>query len=171
MLEDVNYINNNYYYYYNRPQQNLGWNQRRPNYSERQSRTPRHPDFHRYGGLPKSTLRLWLQRQHYTQGRPFLNTSRAVIHASAAKISFYIKGRKETFSFKNKITQISEQSWHELGKRTNTRNNNKQMGTKSAKMGTAAQGGQDRELKSPFLIKKDDPGVPSIECTINEYSF
>jgi hypothetical protein len=23
----------------------------------------------------------------------------------------------------------------------------------------------------PFLIKKDDPGVPSIECTINGYSF
>jgi len=31
--------------------------------------------------------------------------------------------------------------------------------------------GQDRRLKSPFLIKKDDPGVPSIECTINGYSF
>jgi len=31
MLEDVNYINNNYYYY-NRPQQNQGWNQQRPNY-------------------------------------------------------------------------------------------------------------------------------------------
>jgi len=29
--EDVNYINN--YYYYNRPQQNQGWNQQRPNYS------------------------------------------------------------------------------------------------------------------------------------------
>jgi len=29
----VNYINNNnYYYYYNRPQQNQGWNQQRPNY-------------------------------------------------------------------------------------------------------------------------------------------
>jgi len=31
--------------------------------------------------------------------------------------------------------------------------------------------GQDRQLKSPFLIKKDDPGVPSIDCTINGYSF
>jgi len=31
--------------------------------------------------------------------------------------------------------------------------------------------GQDRRLKSPFLIKKGDPGVPSIECTINGYSF
>jgi len=37
-------------------------------------------------------------------GRPFLNTSGAVIYASAAKISFYIKGKKETFSFENKIT-------------------------------------------------------------------
>jgi len=43
-------------------------------------------------------------------GRPFLNTLGAVIYASATKISFYIKGRKETFSFKNKTTQIPEQS-------------------------------------------------------------
>ena len=43
-------------------------------------------------------------------GRPFLNTSGAVIYANAAKISFYIKGRKETFSFKNNTAQILEQS-------------------------------------------------------------
>jgi len=55
--------------------------------------------------------------------------------------------------------------------RTNRRNMNKQMWTESAKMVTAAQGGQDHRFKSPFLIKKDDPGVPSIECTINGYSF
>ena len=42
-------------------------------------------------------------------GRPFVNTSGAVIYASTAKINFYIKGRKETFSFKNKTKQISEQ--------------------------------------------------------------
>jgi len=46
-------------------------------------------------------------------GRSFLNTSGDVIYASATKISFYIKGRKEMFSFKNKTTQISEQSQHE----------------------------------------------------------
>ena len=40
-------------------------------------------------------------------GRPFLNTSGAVIYASVAKISFYIMGKKETFSFENKTTQIS----------------------------------------------------------------
>ena len=70
-------------------------------------------------------------------GRPFLNTSGAVIYASAAKISFYIKGRKEMFSFKNKTTQISEQSRHEPRKRTNRRNRNKQVWTESAKMVTA----------------------------------
>ena len=43
-------------------------------------------------------------------GRPFLNTTGAIIYASAAKISFYIKGRKETFFFKNKTTQ-SIQMW------------------------------------------------------------
>jgi len=43
-------------------------------------------------------------------GKPFLNTSGAVIYASAAKISVYIKRRKETFFFKNKTTQILEQS-------------------------------------------------------------
>jgi len=86
-------------------------------------------------------------------GRPFLNTSGAVIYASAANISFYIKGRKETFSFKNKTTQISEHSRHKPRKRTNRRNRNKQMQTESAKMVTAVHGGQDHQLKSPFLIK------------------
>jgi len=60
-------------------------------------------------------------------GRPFLNISGATIYASAAKITFYIKERKETFSFKNKNTKISEQSRHEPRKRTNRRNRNKQM--------------------------------------------
>ena len=193
---------------------------------------PHHPDLHRHGGLPRSTLRLWLQRQHYAQGtlwkilytsfirnnhvfvacrsyakfpkgnieepyvctlyapadfvvietgnderapvilgRPFLNTSGAVIYASAAKISFYIKGRKETFSFKNKVAQILEQSRHEPRKRTNRRNRNKQVWTESAKMVTTVHGGQDHRLKSPFLTKKDDPGMPSIRCSINGYNF
>jgi len=90
------------------------------------------------------------ERAPIIQGRPFLNTSGAAIYASAAKISFYVKGKKEAFSFKNKITQISEQSRHE------PRNRTKQMWTKSAKMVTAVQGGQDRRLKLPFLTKKDD---------------
>ena len=90
------------------------------------------------------------ERAPIIPGRPFLNTSRAVIYASATKISFYIKGKKETFSFKNKTTPISEHSRHEPRKRTNKRNMNKQIWTESAKMVTAAQGGQDHRLKSPF---------------------
>jgi hypothetical protein len=114
------------------------------------------------------------ERSPVILGRPFLNTSGAVIYASAAKINFNIKGRKETFSFKNKITQIPEQPQHEPRKRTNRRNKqnkNNQGWTESAKMVTAVQGGQDRRPKSPFLNKKDDPGMPSIECSINGYSF
>jgi len=67
------------------------------------------------------------ERASIILGRQFLNTSGVVIYASAAKISFYIKGRKEMFSFENKITQISEQSRHEPRKRTNRRSRNKQM--------------------------------------------
>jgi hypothetical protein len=29
----------------------------------------------------------------------------------------------------------------------------------------------DHQLKSPHLIKKDDPGTPTIECTINRCPF
>ena len=104
-------------------------------------------------------------------GRSFLNTSGAVIYTSAAKISFYIKGREEMFSFKNKTTQIPEQSRHEPRKRTNRRNRNKQVWTQLAKMVTVVHGGQDHRLKSPFLTKKDDPGMPSIYCSINGYNF
>jgi len=81
------------------------------------------------------------ERAHVILGRPFLNTSGAVIYTSAAKISFYIKGRKEMFSFKNKTTQIPEQSRHEPRKRTNRKNRNKQVWTESARMVTAVHGG------------------------------
>ena len=108
-------------------------------------------------------------------GRPFLNTARAVIYASAAKISFIIKRKKETFYFKNKTSQFLGQPQYEPRKRTNRRNkqnkNKKQVRTESAKMVTAIHNGQDHQLKSPHLIKKDDPGVPTIECTINRCSF
>jgi len=44
------------------------------------------------------------ERSPIIVGRPFLNTTGAVIYASAAKISFIIKRKKETFSFKNKTS-------------------------------------------------------------------
>ena len=65
-----------------------------------------------------------------------------------------------------------EQPQYELRKRTNRRNKSKkQVWTESAKMVTEVHRGQDCQLKSPFLIKKDDPGVPSIQCSINRYYF
>ena len=136
--------------YHNRPQQNQGRNQQRPNYSEAiqdalSSRSPsawwtsyKHsatlaPVSTFCPGFPKGVMNnLFIrvgtlytpadfmmietgtdERAPIILGRLFLNTSGAVIYTSATKISFYIKGRKETFSFKNKTTQISKQSWHE----------------------------------------------------------
>jgi hypothetical protein len=38
-------------------------------------------------------------------------------------------------------------------------------------MVTAGHRDHDHQLKSPHLIKKDDPGVPTIECSINRNSL
>jgi hypothetical protein len=38
-------------------------------------------------------------------------------------------------------------------------------------MVTAVHREHDHQLKSPHLIKKDDLGVPTIECMINRSSF
>jgi hypothetical protein len=42
---------------------------------------------------------------------------------------------------------------------------------KTVRMVTAVHREHDHQLKSPHLIKKDDPGVPTIKCTINRSSF
>jgi len=81
MLEDINYINNNYYYY-NRPQQNQGWNQQRPNYSERRSKTPVIPISIGIMDFPEALCDFG---------------SSINIMPSASKISLYIKGRKNVF--------------------------------------------------------------------------
>jgi len=108
-------------------------------------------------------------------GTPFLNTAGAVIYASAAKISFIVKRKKKTFSIKNKTSQFPEQPQYKPRKRNNRRNKQskykKQVWTELAKMVTAVHNDQDHQLKSPHLNKKDDPGVPTIECTINRCSF
>jgi hypothetical protein len=41
----------------------------------------------------------------------------------------------------------------------------------SVRMINAVHREHDCQLKSPYLIKKDDPGVLTIECTINRSSF
>jgi hypothetical protein len=39
-------------------------------------------------------------------GRPFLNTVGAIMYADTAKICFNIKGKRETFFFKDKVLQF-----------------------------------------------------------------
>jgi hypothetical protein len=41
----------------------------------------------------------------------------------------------------------------------------------TVRMVTAVHREHDHQLKSPHLIKKDDLGVPTIECMINRSSF
>jgi hypothetical protein len=60
-------------------------------------------------------------------GRPFMNTTRAIIYANTAKICFNIKGKRETFSFKNRVLQFPAYPQHayEQKKKNNRRNKNK----------------------------------------------
>jgi hypothetical protein len=49
--------------------------------------------------------------------------------------------------------------------------NKKPQQTEIVSMITAVHREHDHQLKSPHLIKKDDPGTLTIECTINRCSF
>jgi hypothetical protein len=110
-------------------------------------------------------------------GRPFLNTARAIIYANAAKICFNIKGKRETFLFKNQVLQFpAHRHVYEPKKKNNWKNKNKSKNkkpqqTKTVRMVTAVHRDHDHQLKSPHLIKKGDPSVPTIECSINRNSF
>jgi hypothetical protein len=111
-------------------------------------------------------------------GRPFLNIARAIMYANTAKIYFNIKGKRETFFFKNRVLQFPAHPQHpyEPKKKNNRKNKNRNRNKKpqqmeSVRMINVVHREHDRQLKSPYLIKKDDPGVPTIECTINRSSF
>jgi hypothetical protein len=112
-------------------------------------------------------------------GRPFLRTAKAIIYIDDAKICFTIKGRKERFTFKNKTLQspthpqkayIHEDKTAE--KKTNMRRNKtKQTLIESVKMINIVHIEYDHLLVSPYLLKHDNLGVPTIECTINQRIF
>jgi hypothetical protein len=53
----------------------------------------------------------------------------------------------------------------------NKNKNKKPQQMESARVITAIHKEHDHQLKSPYLLKRDDPGVPTIECTINRSSF
>jgi hypothetical protein len=112
-------------------------------------------------------------------GWPFLRTAKAIIYTNDAKIYFTIKGRKEIFTFKNKTLQspahpqkayIYEDKTAQ--KKTNRRRNKtKQSPIESVKMINTVHIEYDHLLISPYLLKQDDLGVLTIECTINQRIF
>jgi hypothetical protein len=60
-------------------------------------------------------------------------------------------------------------------KKKNNRNRRRnkliQVPEETIKMINAVNTESDHLLAPPFLVKKDDPGVPTIECTINQKIF
>jgi hypothetical protein len=117
-------------------------------------------------------------------GRPFLCTTKAIIYAEHVKIIFSIKDKKEKFSFKERIlhspahpqtSYLPEEPTTPAPKKKNNRNRRRnklsQVPKETTKMINAVNAERDHLLAPPFLVKKDDPGVPTIECTINQKIF
>ena len=110
-------------------------------------------------------------------GQPFLSTTKAIIYADSAKICFTIKDKNEKFSFKNHILQspghpqtpyLPEETTVTKKKNNQRRRKNKVRLSpeESVNMINTLRLEYDHLLTSPFLAKKDDPSVPTIECTI-----
>jgi hypothetical protein len=58
-----------------------------------------------------------------------------------------------------------------MSQRRRRNKNKKPQHMESARVITAVHREHDHQLKSPYLLKKDDLGVPTIECIINRSSF
>jgi precorrin-2 methylase len=111
-------------------------------------------------------------------GRPFLCTIKAIIYVEHAKIVFTIKDKKEKVSFKNRMLHspahpqapYKQKESVLTKKKKNNRNWRKNKAShaqdETIKMINTIISEYDH-LLTPFLIEKDDPGVPTIECIIN----
>jgi len=109
-------------------------------------------------------------------GRPFLCTTKAIIYAEYAKIVLSIKD-KERFTFKNHVLkapaalkqfyQQGKQEQQLVPKKKNNRRWRKTKHAETTQLITALNTEHDHMLPKPFPIKRGDPGVPIIECTIN----
>ena len=114
-------------------------------------------------------------------GRPFLCTTKAIIYAEHAKIVLSIKDKKERFTFKNRVLkapaapkqfyQQGKQEQQAMPKKKNNRRLRKTKHAETAQLITALNTENDHMLPKPFPIKRADPGVPIIECTINNTTF
>jgi hypothetical protein len=117
------------------------------------------------------------ERSPVILGQPFLNTAKAIIYTSDAKICFTIGDRKEKFSFKNKTLKTpahpqmaytyEDKTADKKKKKNKSRNKPKQPQAKAARMINIVHAEYDHLLVSPFLTKQDDPGVPTIHYSIN----
>ena len=110
-------------------------------------------------------------------GRPFISTAKAIIYADSAKIYFTIKDKNKKFSFKNRILQspghpqtpyLPKETTVTKKKNNRRKRKNKarQPQEESVNIINRLRSEYDHLLASPFLAKKNDPGVPIIECTI-----
>ena len=75
------------------------------------------------------------ERSPIILGRPFMNTGGAIIYSNTAKIVFNIKGKRETFFFKNKVLQFAArpQYPHKQEREAATRNHNVKLNGKPKK--------------------------------------
>jgi hypothetical protein len=124
------------------------------------------------------------EKSHIILGRPFLCTMKAIIYVKHAKIVFTIKDKKEKFSFRSRMLHTPAQP-HAPYKRDEPmtikkkkknprswrKNKASQEQEETVKMVDTIQSEYESLLAPPFLAKKDDPGVPTIECLINQEVF
>ena len=113
-------------------------------------------------------------------GQPFLSTTKAIIYTNNAKICFTIKGKKEKFIFKNHVLQspahpqtsyiYKDTTVSKKKKSIRNRKSRTNQPFQDVKMVNAIRAEYDHHLTSPFL-DKEDLGIPSIDCSINERTF
>jgi hypothetical protein len=120
-------------------------------------------------------------REPIILGRPFLSTAKAIIYADSVKIYFTINDIKERFNFKKRTLKtpthpqtpyIYEDTNTAIRKNNNRRKNKaKQPREEPVWMVSTVESEIDHHLPSPYLIKLDDLGVPTIDCMIGESTF
>jgi hypothetical protein len=103
-------------------------------------------------------------------GHPFLATARAIIYADAAKIVFTINGRKDPrYPYPQEHEPVVEKKRRD--RRRNKNNNQPQPHVKEVWMINTIQSENENLLPSPLLPELEDPAVPSIHCSINQWNF
>jgi hypothetical protein len=115
--------------------------------------------------------------------QPFPSTAKAIIYADTAKIYFTIKDKNVKFSFKDRIlyspahpqkAYLHKETTTVTKKKKNRRrrkNKTSSSPEETINIINTIRSEYDHLLAPPFLSKKDDPSVPTIECTIGQKIF